>query len=103
MSDTHGSTEEHSEPGLYEFRLKDHLDARWTYWFEALSLTHESYGTTILTVHVVDQPALHGLLRKVRDLGLALVAVIRVDPKQVNSHNVNTNTDQNHLKKETNT
>ncbi|WP_312476186.1 hypothetical protein [Neobacillus sp.] len=99
MSETHGSTEEHNKPGLYEFRLKGHLDARWTYCFEALSLTHESDGTTILSVQVVDQPALHGLLRKVRDLGLPLVSVIQVDPKQANSQDVNANTDPNHLKK----
>jgi hypothetical protein len=99
MSETHGSMENHNEPGLYEIRLKGHLDARWTYWFEGLSLTHEIDGTTILTVQVVDQPALHGLLRKVRDLGLPLVSVIQVDPKQANRQDVNANTDQNHSKK----
>jgi hypothetical protein len=88
--------ENHNGPGLYEIRLKGHLDARWTYWFEGLSLTREIDGTTILTVQVVDQPALHGLLRKVRDLGLPLVSVIQVDPKQANRQDVNGNTDQNH-------
>jgi hypothetical protein len=99
MRETHGPTEEHHEPGLYEFRLKGHLDARWTCWFEGLGLTHESDGTTILTVQVVDQPALHGLLRKVRDLGLPLVSVIQVDPEQANGQDVNANTDPNHSKK----
>lgn len=104
MSETHGPTEEHHEPELYEFRLKGHLDARWICWFEGLSLAHESDGTTILTVRAVDQPALHGLLRKVRDLGLPLVSVIQVDPKQANRQDVNANTDSNHSnKKETTT
>ena len=79
MNTTHVSTENHHEPGLYEIRLKGHLDARWADWFEGLSFTHESDGTTILSGPVVDQAALHGLLRKVRDLGLPLLSVSRVD------------------------
>ncbi|WP_276358194.1 hypothetical protein [Cohnella caldifontis] len=79
MNEIHGSMEELNEPGLYEFRLKGHVDARWINWFEALSLTRENDGTTLLTVQVVDQSALHGLLRKVRDLGLPLVSVIQVE------------------------
>ncbi|MFK7696349.1 hypothetical protein [Paenibacillus sp. HJGM_3] len=90
MSETHGSTEDHNGPALYEVRLKGHLDARWTYWFEGLSLTHESDGTTILIVRVDDQPALHGLLRKVRDLGLPLVSVIQVDPESANRQDMKT-------------
>ena len=82
MSATHASTEDHHEPGLYEIRLKGYLDARWADWFEGLSFTHESDGTTILYGPVVDQAALHGLLRKVRDLGLPLVSVIHVEPEQ---------------------
>jgi hypothetical protein len=82
MSATHTSTEDHHESGLYEIRLKGHLDARWADWFEDLSFTHESDGTTILYGPVVDQAALHGLLRKVRDLGLPLVSVIHVEPEQ---------------------
>ncbi|WP_373233519.1 hypothetical protein [Cohnella sp.] len=84
MSETHGSAGEHHKPDLYEIRLKGHLDVRWTDWFEGLNLIHESDGTTFLTVQVVDQPALHGLLRKVRDLGLPLVSVIQVRPNQAN-------------------
>ena len=80
MSETHASTEHHHEPGRYEIRIVGHLDTRWADWFEGLSFTHESDGTTILYGPVVDQAALHGLLRKVRDLGLPLVSVTRVKP-----------------------
>lgn len=79
MRERHGSTEDQYEPGVYEIRVKGHLDARWADRFEGLSFTHESDGTTSLSGPVVDQAALHGLLRKVRDLGLSLVAVRRVD------------------------
>jgi hypothetical protein len=61
----------------YEIRLKGHLDERWTEWFEGLSITLDE-NDTLLTGPVVDQAALHGLLRKVRDLGLLLVSVNRV-------------------------
>ena len=79
MSESHVATEDYHEPGLYEIRLKGHLDARWADRFEGLSFTHESDGTTILSGPVVDQAALHGLLRKVRDLGMPLLSVSRVD------------------------
>jgi len=72
---------EHDEPGRYDIRIKGHLDARWAAWFEGLSFTHASDGTTLLSGPVVDQAALHGLLRKVRDLGLPLVSVMRVEPE----------------------
>ena len=103
MSATHASTEDHHEPGLYEIRIMGHLDKRWAAWFEGLSFTHESDGTTILAGPVVDQAALHGLLRKVRDLGLPLLSVIQVDPKQANGPDVIADTDHNRSKKETNT
>jgi hypothetical protein len=66
-----------NEGGSYEIRLKGHLNARWADWFDGLSLTQESDGTTVLSGSVVDQAALHGLLGKVRDLGLPLIAVQR--------------------------
>ena len=87
MKDTHGSAAERQQPDLYEIRLKGHLDARWTDWFEGLTLIHASDGTTILTVQVIDQPSLHGLLRKVRDVGLPLVSVLQVDPDQAEGTN----------------
>ena len=82
------STEDHHEPRLYEIRLKGHLDTRWTDWFEGLSLTHASDGTTMLSGPVVDQAALYGVLRKVRDLGLPLVSVIQVEPKPADGPDV---------------
>ena len=78
MSETHASTEDHDEPGLYEIRLKGHLDARWADWFGGLTITLEDNGDTLLTGSVIDQAALHGLLKKVRDLGMPLVSVNRV-------------------------
>ena len=82
MSEQHASTGDRHEAGRYEIRLKGHLDARWAAWFDGLSLTHESDGTTVIHGPVVDQAALHGLLQKVRDIGLPLVSVTQVDPDQ---------------------
>jgi hypothetical protein len=62
----------------YEIRVEGHLDTRWAAWFDGLVLTHESDGTTVMHGEVVDQAALHGLLQKVRDLGVPLVSVIHV-------------------------
>ena len=76
------STGHHDNPGRYEIRLKGHLDSRWTAWFDGLTLTHDSDGTTIIHGLVADQAALHGLLQKVRDLGLPLVSVTQVQPGQ---------------------
>jgi hypothetical protein len=103
MSETDTSTEDHDEPGRYEIRIKGHLDDRWATWFGGLTLTLEDNGDTRLTGPVVDQAALYGLLRNVRDLGLPLVSVIQVDPKQANGPDGNADTDHNRSKKETNT
>ena len=69
-------------PDRYEIRIKGHLDTRWTDWFEGLTITREANGETLLTGPVADQAALHGLLRKVRDLGLPLMSVTHVKPEQ---------------------
>src|SRR5215212_3316197 len=102
MTEPHASTEDHHEPGCYEICLKGYLDARWADWFEGLSFVHESDGTTILSGPVVDQAALYGLLRKVRDLGLPLISVIQIDPKQANGPDVDADTDHIRTKEETN-
>ena len=80
MNQASASTEDHSESGLYEIRIKGHLDGRWAGWFGGLILTLEDNGDTLLTGPVVDQAALHGLLRKVRDLGMPLISVSPVEP-----------------------
>jgi hypothetical protein len=69
------------EPELYEIRIKGHLENRWANWFEGLTITALDNGETLLTGPVVDQAALHGLLSKVRDMGIPLLSVIRVEPK----------------------
>jgi hypothetical protein len=87
MNATHASAADHDEPGRYEIRLKGRLDARWAGRFEGLSLTHASDGTTILSGLVVDQAALYGLLRNVRDLGLPLLSVMRIESEQGDAPN----------------
>ena len=74
------STDRSPEPGQYEIRLEGRLHPRWAAWFDGMSLTDESDGTTVLSGPVVDQAALHGLLQKVRDVGLPLISVAQLDP-----------------------
>jgi hypothetical protein len=80
MSETHAATDDHDEPGLYEIRIRGHLDARWADRFGGMTITLAENGETLLTGPVIDQAALHGLLKKVRDLGLPLVSVNPVRP-----------------------
>ena len=70
----------YDHPGRYEIRLKGHLDSRWAAWFDGLTLTRDSDGTTIIHGLVADQAALYGLLQKTRDLGLPLISVNYVEP-----------------------
>ena len=72
--------------GWYEIRLKGHLDSRWAAWFDGLTLTNESDGTTVICGPVVDQSALYGLLLKLRDTGLPLVSVAKVEPDPLDVH-----------------
>ncbi len=95
MSDPHRSTEDQRSAGRYEIRLKGHLDERWAGRFDGLSLSHASDGTTIISGPVVDQAALYGLLRTVRDLGLPLLSVTHVEPGQAHGTDVDSNTDNN--------
>ena len=98
MRERHRSTEDQHEPGLYEIRIKGHLDDRWAGRFEGLTITREDTGETLLTGRVADQAALHGWLRKVRDLALPLVSVREVEPTPANGPDVNT--DSNDTNKE---
>ena len=82
MSKTDGSRADPDEPLVYQIRLKGHLGEEWIDWFDGLTITLEDTGETLLTGPVVDQAALHGLLKKVRDLGLPLVSVQRDVPDQ---------------------
>ena len=70
------------EAGRYEIRVKGHLEPRWAAWFDGMSLTHESDGSTSIRGPVIDQSALHGLLQRLRDTGLPLISVTPLDPDQ---------------------
>jgi len=86
-----------SKPVIYQIRLNGHLDSQWTDWFEDLTITLEDDGDTLLTGPVVDQAALHGLLKKVRDLGLPLVSVSPVEPGSPTTHKAS-QADQSNVK-----
>jgi hypothetical protein len=78
-------TPDSNQPVVYEIRIAGHLPAQWSDWFECLSVTLEPDGTTLLSGPVVDQAALYGLLKKVRDTGLTLIAVNQIPSKQERS------------------
>lgn len=71
------------QPLIYQVKLKGHLNEQWTDWFGGVSITLLDDSTTLLTCHVLDQAALHGLLRQIRDLGMELISINRVDPDQI--------------------
>jgi hypothetical protein len=68
------------ESGRYEIRVQGHLESRWAAWFDGMTLTPQCDGTTTIAGPVVDQAALHGVLRRLRDVGLPLVSVMQVPP-----------------------
>jgi hypothetical protein len=72
-----------NEAGRYEIRVKGHLASRWAAWFDGMSLTNESDGTTSIRGPVTDQAALHGLLHRLRDTGLPLISVTPLTPDQL--------------------
>ncbi len=76
------------EPVVYQIRLEGQLGSQWTDWFGGLTIALENNGDTLLTGPVVDQAALHSLLRKVRDLGMPLVSLNRVEQGQVDEPEV---------------
>ena len=86
MSSTDAPASRWNDAGRYEIRLKGHLDARWAAWFDGLTLSQDPDGTTTIRGPVADQAALHGLIHKVRDIGLPLVSVTRVEPESHINH-----------------
>lgn len=82
MLNERNSSNEKAHPMIYRIRIKGHLDRKWADWFSGLSITSLAHGETLLIGPVLDQAALHGLLRKVRDVGLPLIAVMQVEPEQ---------------------
>jgi hypothetical protein len=87
MSNKRNATPDSGQPVVYRIRITGHLGREWTDWFEGLAITLEDNGDTLLTGPVVDQAALHGVLKKVRDLGMPLVSVNRVRPGQADAMN----------------
>jgi hypothetical protein len=77
------------QPMVYEIRIKGHLGSQWTDWFGDLTIRLKDNGDTLLTGLVVDQAALYGLLKKVRDLGMPLLAVNCVEPGQADAPEIN--------------
>ena len=87
------------QPMIYQIRIKGHLSLQWTEWFAGLTITLEEDGNTLLTGPVIDQAALHGLLKKVRDLGMPLLSVNRVNPNQADAPIVKPVLDANNQEK----
>lgn len=88
MSDKPIDNKKCDQPQHYEIRLKGHLDSQWTDWFEGLTIKREENGDTLLIGPIVDQAALHGLLKKVRDLGMPLVSVSPVETSRADGTNI---------------
>jgi hypothetical protein len=91
MTNTRTTKTDPDEPLVYQIRIKGHLSRHWSDWFGGLTITALDNGETLLTGAVVDQAALHGLLKKVRDIGLPLVSVecVKAGPTQAESLEVN--------------
>jgi len=87
MSHCAGSETDLGLPLVYQIRLQGHLGRQWQDWFGGLTITLEENGVTLLSGRVIDQAALHGLLKKVRDLGMPLVSVMRVEPSAADLRN----------------
>ena len=79
MSNNRNPTTDQNQPMIYQIRISGHLGGEWTEWFGGLAITLEDNGETLIAGPVVDQAALHGLLRQVRDLGMPLLSVTRVE------------------------
>ncbi len=89
MSNTLNPTTDPSQPIVYQIRIEGHLGREWADWFEGLAITALDNGDTLFTGPVVDQAALHGVLRKVRDVGMPLLSVNRVKPGEAEASDAN--------------
>jgi hypothetical protein len=85
MSNEPSSGNYTGQPIVYQIKIKGHLSSQWTEWFTGLTVTLEDNGNTLLTGPVIDQAALHGLLKKVRDLGIPLLSVNSIEPGPKNT------------------
>ncbi len=79
---------EHVRQEVYQIVVKGHLDSEWSEWFDGLTITLVDNGETILTGPIVDQTALHGVLIKIRDVGLPLLSLVRIEPERENESNL---------------
>ncbi len=100
MSNDSSSKAAPGETVVYQIRIEGHLGCQWTAWFEGLTITLGDHGDTLLTGPVVDQAALHGVLKKVRDLGMPLISVFRVEPDDSDMQPANREIRQNRSKEE---
>jgi hypothetical protein len=85
MPNTPNPIPDASQDRVYQIRVKGHLGPRWSSWFQDLAITVEDNGDTLLTGPIVDQAELHGLLRRIRDLGIPLISLMRLDAIQVDA------------------
>ena len=88
MPNEQKSNRDPDRPKVFQIRIQGHLSQQWQYWFEGLILTLEEDGNTLLSGSVVDQSALHGILKKIRDLGMPLLSVNCVDSNQATKTDV---------------
>jgi len=88
MSDNYQTQTKTNEVMIYQIRLQGHLGRQWTAWFEGMRITLEDNGDTLITGPVADQSALHGLLKKVRDLGMPLLSVISIESDQTDESDI---------------
>ena len=90
MNRPHSSAEDPYQLEQYEICVKGHLDRRWSGWFEGFAIALKDNGETLLSGSVADQAALHGLLIKIRDLGIPLVSVIPIQPGSTEHSDIQT-------------
>lgn len=86
MTNEQKSKPDANRPLVYQFRLKGHLSQQWKDWFDGLTITLGEDGNTLLSGPVVDQAALHGILKRIRDVGVPLLSVNAIDPNLANNH-----------------